>query len=292
MTDEAAFTAALEADPDDDVCRGAFADWLTDNAGTWECPNCTDRISLMQTPHAYENVMRYCGPRPREKCPVCDNTRAVPDDRLDRAYYHRARIAVKPVLADPDDDDARLAFADWADGQGRYDRAELIRAQIELAAKPPCPDWCDHDPAKCRVTALEREVQRLVEAAKRDVWCGIPQFELVHFAYTDIRTAGEWWRGCVHKGFVETVLTTGPAWVEHAAHLLAHNPITHAFLVGAPDVERASQFMYRFVPRGAVVPPMKAYTLDGRWVLPRDTHRIVETLGVLYWRRTHIQWRF
>jgi uncharacterized protein (TIGR02996 family) len=37
------------------------------------------------------------------------------------------------VLAAPDDDAPRLAYAGWLAAHGQPDRAELIRAQIELA---------------------------------------------------------------------------------------------------------------------------------------------------------------
>ena len=46
------------------------------------------------------------------------------------------------VLLAPDDDAPRLAYADWLAASGQADRAELIRAQIELAqieAKCPYP---------------------------------------------------------------------------------------------------------------------------------------------------------
>lgn len=254
MTDEAAFQAHLDANPDDDTARGAYADWLQDRAGdpVWvPCPDC----------HRYaadpENLFGAPGHRPERdpasgrheggwtNCKTCNggalgNPGFVKGkcDRPDRAFYQRARVAVKPVLADPDDDAARLAFADWCDAQGRIDRAALIRDQIALAGKPPCPDWCDHDPAKCRVTWLEKAIPGHLDAARKDVWCGHPQLELMAHRYgaSSIAAAGTWRRGCVYRGFVERVYATGPAWVEHAAHLLAHNPVTHAFLEHLPPV--------------------------------------------------------
>jgi uncharacterized protein (TIGR02996 family)/excisionase family DNA binding protein len=38
----------------------------------------------------------------------------------------------------PDDDDLRRIYADWLDDQGRHERAEFIRAQLDLAKAPPC----------------------------------------------------------------------------------------------------------------------------------------------------------
>lgn len=231
-TDEAAFTAALAAAPNDDVCRGAFADWLTDNHGMVECLRCTDRKEIAKSPYVLEGIFHRW--RVGGTCPTCNGTTRIPDDRLDRAYYHRTRIAVRPVLADPDDDVPRLEFADWADQQGRPERAALIRAQIELSHKLKCPGWCDHDPMKCRRTALEHEIDRLLQVAAKDVWCGHPQFEL--------RTRGSYgqstdhWAADVKRGFIETVQATGPAWVKHADHLVAHHPVRNAFLGGLPVI--------------------------------------------------------
>jgi uncharacterized protein (TIGR02996 family) len=40
------------------------------------------------------------------------------------------------ILADPDEDTPRLIYADWLDENGRPERAEFIRAQVELARVP------------------------------------------------------------------------------------------------------------------------------------------------------------
>lgn len=43
---------------------------------------------------------------------------------------------VASIVADPDDDTIRLVYADWLEEQGRQDRADFIRAQIELSTPP------------------------------------------------------------------------------------------------------------------------------------------------------------
>src|SRR5687768_686031 len=46
-----------------------------------------------------------------------------------------ARAAfLRVICASPDDDTARLVFADWLDEHGDADRAEFIRLQVGLAA--------------------------------------------------------------------------------------------------------------------------------------------------------------
>src|SRR2546430_569314 len=39
---------------------------------------------------------------------------------------------LRAIRANPDDDTARLAFADWLDEHDEPDRAEFVRVQIEL----------------------------------------------------------------------------------------------------------------------------------------------------------------
>ena len=41
------------------------------------------------------------------------------------------------ILADPDDDTPRLAYADWLGESGDADRAEFIRLQCAIAARDP-----------------------------------------------------------------------------------------------------------------------------------------------------------
>ncbi len=40
---------------------------------------------------------------------------------------------LRDVIEAPDDDGPRLIYADWLEDEGRTERAELIRAQCELA---------------------------------------------------------------------------------------------------------------------------------------------------------------
>ncbi|MBM3981395.1 MAG: TIGR02996 domain-containing protein [Planctomycetes bacterium] len=50
----------------------------------------------------------------------------------------------KAIVAHPDEDTPRLAYADWLDEHGDPDRAAFIRAQCRLAdLSPAAPDWID-----------------------------------------------------------------------------------------------------------------------------------------------------
>src|SRR5271155_2098705 len=49
------------------------------------------------------------------------------------------------ILAQPDDDLARLVYADWLDENGQPDRAAFVRAQVRAAqAEPHSPDARRH----------------------------------------------------------------------------------------------------------------------------------------------------
>src|SRR5262245_16884034 len=43
---------------------------------------------------------------------------------------------LRAIACDPDDDTARLAYADWLDERDQHNRAEFIRAQIAVAGQP------------------------------------------------------------------------------------------------------------------------------------------------------------
>lgn len=148
--------------------------------------------------------------------------------RPDDAYQQRVAVAAKPVLSDPDADDPRLEFADWAERQGRVEHAKLIRLQIELSRKPPCPDWCDHDPKKCRVTWLENERNWLMGVAGRDVWAGPVPLYVTHWNARGVAGA------LVQRGFIEHMEVPGPVWVEHADWLAARHPVRRVHLTTDP----------------------------------------------------------
>ncbi|MFO0881404.1 MAG: TIGR02996 domain-containing protein [Gemmataceae bacterium] len=61
------------------------------------------------------------------------------------------RVLLAAVLADPDDDLPRLAYADWLEETGNEARAEFIRAQIELAHLPLADDRHAALLARCRM---------------------------------------------------------------------------------------------------------------------------------------------
>jgi uncharacterized protein (TIGR02996 family) len=73
---------------------------------------------------------------------------------------HDALLAA--VIASPDDDTLRLAFADWFEEHSQPDRAEFIRVQIERTQLPP------DDPRQSELAF--REMNLLAERGKE--WFG------------------------------------------------------------------------------------------------------------------------
>lgn len=86
MSDEAAFLAAIFAEPDDDTVRLVFADWLEERAGAVACPACSGAGLRLA------NV----GPDGRwVPCPTCRGAEFVPDTRAE-GYRSLARLRRKP----------------------------------------------------------------------------------------------------------------------------------------------------------------------------------------------------
>jgi uncharacterized protein (TIGR02996 family) len=115
------------------------------------------------------------------------------------------------IVANPDDDTPRLVYADWLDENGDPDRAEFIRAQIELhrlAADSP------------RYAELLAR-QRLLLEANKEAWeAGLPKAPGIG-----------WWRWS--RGFVSGVrISSAKACRDHGATLFAATPIQELELGG------------------------------------------------------------
>jgi uncharacterized protein (TIGR02996 family) len=90
---------------------------------------------------------------------------------------------IRQILASPDEDGPRLAYAGWLEQQGERDRAEFIRCQVEAARLPP------HDPQREQMTARAAALLQTHQAE----WEALP---------ADV--AGVTRVGCFERGF--------PAW--------------------------------------------------------------------------------
>jgi uncharacterized protein (TIGR02996 family) len=138
------------------------------------------------------------------------------------------------ILANPDEDTPRLAYADWLTEHGEPDRAEFIRVQIELArlraAEIDLPESFEdevtnyisagnnqisftyrrhYDPH--RIEVLRRQVELLTHPDHRGKWrAGLPKYaHNVTF----------------RRGFVGAVRVSLPQFLKDPAALWTHHPI-------------------------------------------------------------------
>jgi uncharacterized protein (TIGR02996 family) len=107
---------------------------------------------------------------------------------------------LQAILEEPADDAVRLIYADWLDEQGDSDRAEFIRAQIELSHLAE-----DHP----RRPPLEHVERRLL-GRHRDTWLG----PLQSLAYV--------WKFV--RGFAEEATLDARSFLEQAATLFEATP--------------------------------------------------------------------
>ena len=108
---------------------------------------------------------------------------------------------LQAILEEPADDAVRLIYADWLDENGDGDRAEFIRAQVELANLPE---------SHPRRPALQQLEQRLL-GRQRDAWLG------------PLRSLAYVWKFV--RGFPEEATLDAPSFLEHAPLLFASAPL-------------------------------------------------------------------
>jgi uncharacterized protein (TIGR02996 family) len=108
----------------------------------------------------------------------------------------------RAILAHPDDDTARLVYADWLDENGEADRAEFIRVQIELTRAP---------------TLTLRLREKVLLALHGEEW--LAQFK-VHGGPLQGETHGGF-----RRGFVEVVWMPAAEFVRRAEPLFTRLPV-------------------------------------------------------------------
>jgi uncharacterized protein (TIGR02996 family) len=129
------------------------------------------------------------------------------------------------IRAQPDDDTARLAYADWLDENGDAERAEFVRVQCRLAALGHGPLWPHGDSEQLaygvtgEAVALVRRQAALWEE-NRGAWLGeLPSLpgSVVMF----------------HRGFAAAVVVEHPGGlVRNGERLLASAPVTRVVFRG------------------------------------------------------------
>lgn len=150
---------------------------------------------------------------------------------------------VAAIVADPDDDTARLVAADFLEEHGDPDRAAFVRAQVQLARLE----------ATGRGKSLEADELRKKERAFLGPLSMYPSFwaaeecpELVRVSFRegnggsplgDVQVTGVerlGWR----RGFVESVTCPAAVWLRHGASVRTRQPVREVFLTGCDRTER------------------------------------------------------
>ncbi len=111
---------------------------------------------------------------------------------------------VAAIRAHPDEDTPRLALADWLQENGDETRAEFVRAQVALGAAQP--DEAFRQRWKEHTDRWRAELPKL----SRVTW------------------------GAMLRGFVDSVVTTPAAFVEHAAAIARAAPVTAVTFYSPP----------------------------------------------------------
>ena len=120
------------------------------------------------------------------------------------------------IIANPDNDTARLVYADWLQEHGEEDRAEFIRVQCELAGaagRMLCSNPDNHGYCDCRSRLLStRQCELLVSRGLG--WLPRPLMDM------ESNSAGD---ACLwSRGFVSSVTCTAADWLAHAEKLHWH----------------------------------------------------------------------
>ncbi len=116
------------------------------------------------------------------------------------------RSFLDAICGQPDDDTARLVYADWLAENGEPDRGEFIRVEVELARTPPTTE----DDERRRRVLLDRRAELLKRHAK--AW-------LAPFTPFAKESSFE-------RGFVQQLNVSANAFLQNAARWFAVTPLT------------------------------------------------------------------
>jgi uncharacterized protein (TIGR02996 family) len=136
---------------------------------------------------------------------------------------------LRAVLADPADDGARLAYADWLEEEGQTERAEFVRVQVALAVET-------RKTYQVRLKRRLKQMCRGVVTLRRWTW--------TNYVLDDLGwgLSINGWPFCVvpvvphatfRRGFVESVTCSCADWLAHGPAVVAAQPVTAVRLADA-----------------------------------------------------------
>lgn len=134
-----------------------------------------------------------------------------------------SEMLIGAIAAQPDDDLARLAYADWLEETGRGEQALFVRLQVEAARLPA------GSPGACR---LEREAEAILAENER-TWLGEWADRLVRWSY--------------RRGFLDSVTLEPEVFLTHGEELFGRHPVREVRFVSsegrACDPEAAEELV-------------------------------------------------
>lgn len=147
---------------------------------------------------------------------------------------------LQDVCQHPEEDGPRLVMADWYEDNGQPERAEFIRAQVELAGLAPVEymsesELCFHDDPQqfcyqCR--GLRDRAKELLNAHGLSEW--VP----------------DGWEGWVkgklafRRGFIESLVLPRADWMKHGKALAKASPLTEVRLSDQSPVKAEGEERY------------------------------------------------
>jgi len=163
---------------------------------------------------------------------------------MDHPDFH---AFLRAVVAEPDEDLPRLAFADWLEEHGDAERAAFIRTQVELARLVASGLGNTKE-----AEALRRSERSFLSASSyhRPLWAAELCPQLVKLVPPEKGLAGVHVDGAdrvlFHRGFVESVTCSVSEWFVHGRSVCERQPVRTLLLTGCGNTTRDD--WYAMVP--------------------------------------------
>jgi len=178
---------------------------------------------------------------------------------------------VAAIVADPDDDTARLVAADFLEENGDPHRAAFIRSQIELARLENSGEG-----KSLAADQLRKEERSYLGPLSiyAKLWAAEACPELVQVqvrggSALDVQVKGAE-RLIWARGFIDGIVCRAEIWVRHGAAVRKRQPVRHLVLTGCHRISRGQWYEYFPLLRA-----LKTITLQGadealgRWIQGR-----------------------
>jgi uncharacterized protein (TIGR02996 family) len=177
---------------------------------------------------------------------------------------------IAAIVANPDDDTARLVAADFLEEHGDAHRAEFIRIQVQLASLET--NGQDKTPA---AELLRARVRTFLGPLSVDpaMWAATECPELVSFGYRsghnsleDVRIEGAE-RVTFRRGFIEDVRCSALDWLKHGGSVRQRLPILHVALGTCNEIVRDQWYEMLPALRGLRVVALQLAEVEtARWL--------------------------